>query len=105
MNAEVDHLIDAGRTTVDQQQRKQIYAQVQKILADELPYINLWYFDNVVVHSAAGEESASECSWKLRLSYTGRAAELGKACRRVRAEFGHRVRDPSTCQIFTDSML
>lgn len=51
VNAEVDRLIDAGRATVDQQKRKQIYAHVQQILADELPYINLWYFDNVVVHS------------------------------------------------------
>jgi peptide/nickel transport system substrate-binding protein len=24
---------------------------VQQILARDLPYINLWYFDNVVVHS------------------------------------------------------
>ena len=51
MNPEIDRLIDEGRTTVDQQQRKQIYAQVQQILARDLPYINLWYFDNVAVHS------------------------------------------------------
>jgi peptide/nickel transport system substrate-binding protein len=47
----MDRLIDAGRGTVDQEKRKQIYAQVQQILARDLPYINLWYFDNVVVHS------------------------------------------------------
>ena len=51
VNPEIDRLIDEGRTTVDQQRRKQIYAQVQQILARDLPYINLWYFDNVVVHS------------------------------------------------------
>ena len=51
VNPEVDRLIDEGRATVDQQQRKQIYAQVQKILARDLPYIDLWYFDNVAVHS------------------------------------------------------
>jgi peptide/nickel transport system substrate-binding protein len=50
-NPEMDRLIDAGRSTVDQEKRKQIYAQVQQILARDLPYINLWYFDNVVVHS------------------------------------------------------
>ena len=22
------------------------------VLADELPYVNLWYFDNVLVHSS-----------------------------------------------------
>jgi peptide/nickel transport system substrate-binding protein len=51
VNPEIDRLIDEGRTTVDQLKRKQIYAQVQQILARDLPYINLWYFDNVVVHS------------------------------------------------------
>lgn len=51
-NPEMDRLIEAGRSTVDQAKRKQIYAQVQQILARDLPYINLWYFDNVVVHSA-----------------------------------------------------
>jgi peptide/nickel transport system substrate-binding protein len=51
VNPEIDRLIDQGRSTVDQQKRKQIYAQVQQILARDLPYINLWYFDNVVVHS------------------------------------------------------
>ncbi len=51
VNPEIDRLIDAGRATTDQEQRKKIYAQVQQILARDLPYINLWYFDNVVVHS------------------------------------------------------
>ena len=51
VNPEMDRLIDAGRNTVDQVKRKQIYAQVQQILARDLPYIDLWYFDNVVVHS------------------------------------------------------
>ncbi len=51
VNPEMDRLIDAGRNTVDQEKRKQIYAQVQQILARDLPYIDLWYFDNVVVHS------------------------------------------------------
>jgi peptide/nickel transport system substrate-binding protein len=50
-NARVDELIDEGRRTADQQRRKQIYADVQRILADELPYLNLWYFDTVIVHS------------------------------------------------------
>ena len=52
VNPEMDRLIDEGRSTLDQEKRKQIYAQVQQILARDLPYINLWYFDNVVVHSA-----------------------------------------------------
>jgi peptide/nickel transport system substrate-binding protein len=51
VNPEMDRLIEAGRNTVDQEKRRLIYAQVQQILARDLPYINLWYFDNVVVHS------------------------------------------------------
>ena len=33
-------------------ERRQLYGEVQRIVAEDLPYINLWYFDNVVVHSA-----------------------------------------------------
>ncbi len=50
-NAEVDRLIDEGRKEPDQEKRKAIYAQVQQVLARDLPYIHLWYLDNVIVHS------------------------------------------------------
>ena len=50
-NPRVDALIDKARAEVDQNARKRDYAELQKILADELPYIDLWYFDNVLVSS------------------------------------------------------
>jgi peptide/nickel transport system substrate-binding protein len=50
-NPRVDALIDQARSELDQNVRKQIYAEIQRILADELPYIELWYQDNVLVHS------------------------------------------------------
>lgn len=50
-NSRVDELIATGRKTTDLQKRKQAYAEIQRIVAEELPYIDLWYFDNVVVHS------------------------------------------------------
>jgi peptide/nickel transport system substrate-binding protein len=50
-NPRVDALIDKARMETDQNARKQDYAELQQILAQELPYINLWYFDNVVVYS------------------------------------------------------
>ena len=50
-NPRVDALIEKARTEVDQNARKQDYADIQKILAEDLPYINLWYFDNVMVYS------------------------------------------------------
>lgn len=50
-NARVDELIALGRTTIDQEQRRKAYFEIQEIVARDLPYINLWYFDNVLVHS------------------------------------------------------
>jgi peptide/nickel transport system substrate-binding protein len=50
-NPKVDALIAQARSQLDQDTRKRLYAQVQEILAQDLPYINLWYYDNVVVHS------------------------------------------------------
>jgi peptide/nickel transport system substrate-binding protein len=45
----VDELIREGRRELDQNKRKQIYAELQQTLAKDLPYINLWYLDNVLV--------------------------------------------------------
>ena len=74
-NPKVDDLIDQARREVDLNRRKPIYAEVQKILADDLPYINLWYLDNVLVHTRRVRN--------LRLNPAGnfdflRTAELAK---------------------------
>jgi peptide/nickel transport system substrate-binding protein len=50
-NPRVDALIDRARREVDPTVRKPLYAEVQRILAEELPYIDLWYLDNVLVHT------------------------------------------------------
>jgi peptide/nickel transport system substrate-binding protein len=50
-NPKVDALIGQARREVDPAVRKPIYADVQRILADDLPYIDLWYLDNVLVHN------------------------------------------------------
>lgn len=50
-NPKVDALIDRARREIDPKARKALYDQVQEILAEELPYINLWYLDNVLVHT------------------------------------------------------
>jgi peptide/nickel transport system substrate-binding protein len=50
-NPRVDELIRTGRSTVDQQQRKRAYLQLQEIVNRDVPYVNLWYFDNVLVHT------------------------------------------------------
>jgi peptide/nickel transport system substrate-binding protein len=50
-NSRLDALVDRGRSELDEGVRKQIYAEIQTIVAQEMPYINLWYQDNVLVHS------------------------------------------------------
>ncbi len=50
-NPRIDALIDRARREIDPKQRKPLYDEVQSILAEDLPYINLWYLDNVLVHT------------------------------------------------------
>jgi len=50
-NPRVDELIDDARSTVDRERRKRDYDEIQRIVAEDLPYVNLWYFDNVLVHT------------------------------------------------------
>jgi peptide/nickel transport system substrate-binding protein len=50
-NQQVDALIDRGRRELEQEKRKQIYAEVQRIIERDKPYLHLWYLDNVLVHT------------------------------------------------------
>ena len=50
-NAELDRLLEQGRTTTDIAGRKAVYARVQRILAEDLPYIPLWWSKNVTVQN------------------------------------------------------
>jgi len=50
-NPKLDSLIDRARREIDPHARKRLYAEVQRILAEDLPYIDLWYLDNVLVHT------------------------------------------------------
>jgi peptide/nickel transport system substrate-binding protein len=50
-NPRVDSLIDQARREIDQNVRKRLYDEVQAILAQDVPSLNLWYFDNVLVHT------------------------------------------------------
>ena len=51
-NPQVDAWIEQARTELDQQKRKQIYAKIQEQVWKDLPSINLWSLDNVIVHTA-----------------------------------------------------
>ncbi len=51
VNPRLDALVKDARYATDQQRRKADYFEIQQLVAQDLPYINLWYVDNVLVHS------------------------------------------------------
>ena len=57
-NPELDALLDQQRVELDRDKRKALISQVQKILAEDEPYINLWYADNVAIHRTRVEDVA-----------------------------------------------
>lgn len=48
-NATVDRLLDEAMTETDTASRAALYGQVQRILAQELPYVSLWHEDNIAI--------------------------------------------------------
>ncbi len=70
-NSRVDSLIDQARRETDQDVRTRLYAEVQESLARDVPSINLWYFDNVLVHTRRVQNLTPESVGKLRLSENG----------------------------------
>ncbi|MEW6323818.1 MAG: ABC transporter substrate-binding protein, partial [Nitrospirota bacterium] len=48
-NPAVDRLAERGRLSADPAERRAIYGELQRIVADDLPYVSLWYPNNVVV--------------------------------------------------------
>ena len=48
-NPAVDALFDAADRTEDAPRRLELYAQAQRIIADDVPYISLWHKTNVAV--------------------------------------------------------
>jgi peptide/nickel transport system substrate-binding protein len=50
-NPQYDALIDDASETMDQVRRRDDYVKAQQILARDLPSLNLWYIDTLVVHN------------------------------------------------------
>ena len=46
----VDELISENPQEMDREKRKRLCSEVQKIVAEELPYVPMWYVDVVSVH-------------------------------------------------------
>jgi len=51
-NPRLDQLTEQARKEPDQEKRKLAYSEIQKIVADDLPYISLWYFKNVCLYNS-----------------------------------------------------
>jgi peptide/nickel transport system substrate-binding protein len=51
LNPALDKLLNDAAMQSDQQARRADYVQVQRILANDVPTIPLWYLDTVMVHS------------------------------------------------------
>ena len=48
---EMDRLLEEARFTLDDSERRRLYAEVQHMAVDRLPYVSLWHVNNVsVVH-------------------------------------------------------
>ena len=52
-NPKVDELLDRGRAVGDSAQRHQIYAEVQKLLEDELPHF--WFYSGINIEAVRNQ--------------------------------------------------
>jgi len=48
-NPDVDALLDEASASTDNERRRQLFAAVQRIVAEDVPYISLWHIRNVTV--------------------------------------------------------
>jgi peptide/nickel transport system substrate-binding protein len=48
-NPEVDRLIEAASAATDDVGRRRAYAEAQRLIAQDVPYITLWYKTNVAI--------------------------------------------------------
>lgn len=49
-NPALDALLDQARVETDREKRKALFGEIQKIVAEDVPYLSLWYQDNICVH-------------------------------------------------------
>ena len=51
-NAALDGLMEQARVEIDREKRRELFGEIQKEVAADLPYLSLWLRDNVCVHRA-----------------------------------------------------
>jgi peptide/nickel transport system substrate-binding protein len=61
-NPALDALIAAAAEASTQSDRAALYAKIQQVIANDLPAINLWYLDTVIVHNRRLEDVALSSS-------------------------------------------
>ncbi len=49
-NPHLDALLDQARVEPSLVRRRQLFGEVQRIVGEDLPYLSLWYMDNISVH-------------------------------------------------------
>jgi peptide/nickel transport system substrate-binding protein len=49
-NTILDALMDQARIQPDREKRRKLFSEIQKDAAEDLPYLSLWFLDNVSVH-------------------------------------------------------
>lgn len=48
-NPDVDRLLDRATASIDEGERGRLYARVQQLVAEDAPYVSLWYKTNIAV--------------------------------------------------------
>ena len=48
-NAQLDALLDRATASRDDRERRELYSEAQRILAEDVPYISLWYKTNFII--------------------------------------------------------
>jgi peptide/nickel transport system substrate-binding protein len=48
-NSDMDRLLESAEATLDPERRREIFSEVQKLAARDLPYVPLWWIDTVTV--------------------------------------------------------
>ncbi|REJ78525.1 MAG: ABC transporter substrate-binding protein [Acidobacteria bacterium] len=74
-NEKVDELLEQAFKERDQQKAKELYAEAQKIISEEIPLIPLWYPNNIIIASEGVENIAMNASgdWDFirKITYAG----------------------------------
>jgi peptide/nickel transport system substrate-binding protein len=75
-NPRVDERIDFSRRNLEKEKRKEAYQEIQRIVAEDLPYVSLFYRDNVCVYNKRieGVKIYPDANWTYLTSVRTRSS-------------------------------